>query len=548
MIRASHALFAPSVAWDTPWEKHHTHEIQTFPFAAVENVDLAVAASGLAGVSGHFARRVAFSSGLDVLLRGSAGDRLRASGEQIGSQLRELPRSQWEPVMKAFAEEHGVACDIWMPHGDWATHTISEAPEEVKERLNRDRPPPPPQRPQHYESDRRPPPPDRPGPPGENRPPPRDAFVQRDPMGPDDRSRPPRDFEEQPRANEFQPARPIFFLADKKQDAYWAAVYVPLQARSGPDHVVWLIRSESLSANGLLFDITPWVIGAVSLLFFSILFWVPFALSITRYVAKLKQATDHIADGHFDVNLDTRRSDELGSLGAAISGMAARIDHLLKGQKRFLGDVAHELCSPLARLRTGLGILETRLPETEQSRLAAIEEEATELAELIDEILVFSRATAGMQQVRGKEIVLRDLVEEVRAREASGLAIELEIDPALTVLADAKLLKRAIGNVLRNAVRYAGEQAHIRIQAIAEAGTVRLAIIDDGPGVPESEITHLFEPFYRPDTARTRETGGVGLGLTIVRSCVEACGGKVSARNHPPKGFCVEMTLPATSA
>jgi two-component system sensor histidine kinase CpxA len=489
-----------------------------------------------------------FHSGLDVLLRGSAGDRLRASGEQIGSQLRELPSTEWEPVMKAFAEEHGVACDIWMPHGDWATNTISDVPVEVMERLNRDRPPPPPQRPQHYESDRRPPPPDRPGPPGGNRPPPRDKFVQRDPMGPDDRGRPPRDFEEQPRANEFQPARPIFFLADKKQGAYWAAVHVPLQARSGPDHVVWLIRSESLSANGLLFDITPWVIGAVSLLLFSILFWVPFALSITRYVAKLKQATDHIAGGHFDVNLDTQRSDELGSLGAAISSMAARIDHLLKGQKRFLGDVAHELCSPLARLRTGLGILETRLPETEQSRLSAIEEEATELAELIDEILVFSRATAGMQQVRGKQIVLRDLVEEVSAREAAELAIEQEIDPSLLVLADTKLLKRAIGNVLRNAVRYAGEQAHIRIQAIAEAGTVRLAIIDDGPGVPESEIAHLFEPFYRPDTARTRETGGVGLGLTIVRSCVEACGGKVSARNHPSKGFCVEMTLPAASA
>ncbi len=107
-----------------------------------------------------------FHSGLDVLLRGSAGDRLRASGEQIGSQLRELPRSEWEPVMKTFAQENGVACDIWMPHGDWATHTISEVPSEVLERLNRDRPPPPPQRPQHYESERRPPPPDRAGPPG----------------------------------------------------------------------------------------------------------------------------------------------------------------------------------------------------------------------------------------------------------------------------------------------------------------------------------------------------------------------------------------------
>lgn len=495
-----------------------------------------------------------FHSGLDVLLRGSAGDRLRASGEQIGSQLRELSVSEWEPVMETFAQQHGVTCDIWMPHGDWATHTINEVPPEVANRLKNERAPRPPEDGRRNPPGMRPPP-DRFDPLDGFGPPEGDGPPRRGPNGPErrgmpppERGAPPREPEDQPRVNEFQPARPIFFLVDKKQNAYWAAVHVPLQARSGPDHVVWLIRSDSLSANGLLFDVTPWVIGAVSLLLFSILFWLPFALSITRYVAKLKQATDHIADGHFDVNLDTRRSDELGSLGAAISGMAARLDHLLKGQKRFLGDVAHELCSPLARMRTGLGILETRLPESELARLSAIEEEATELAELIDEILVFSRATAGMQQVRGKEIVLRDLVEEVRAREAPELAIEQEIDPSLMIMGDTKLLKRAIGNVLRNAVRYAGEQAHIRIQAMAEAGTVRLAIIDDGPGVPESEITHLFEPFYRPDTARTRETGGVGLGLTIVKSCVEACGGKVSARNHPPKGFCVEMLLPAASA
>lgn len=501
-----------------------------------------------------------FRSGLDVLLRGPAGDRLRLAGEQVGGQLRQLPVDDWEPVMKSFAQQHGVSCDVWMPHGEWVTHTIGDVPPEVIQRLKNDRAPRPPQEGPRNPPVRRPPPDrfdplDEFGPPDGEGPPEGEGPPRRGPNGPERRGMPPPDRGPSPNnragavpAAEFQPARPIFFMADKNRDAYWAAVHVPLQGWTAPDHVVWIIRSDSLSANGLLFDVTPWVIGGVSLLLFSILFWLPFALSITRYVAKLKQATDQIADGHFEVNLDTRRSDELGSLGAAIRGMAARIDHLLKGQKRFLGDVAHELCSPLARLRTGLGILEARLPETEQSRLAAIEEEATELAELIDEILVFSRATAGMQQVRGRPLVLRDLVDEVRAREAPELAIEQEIDSALVVMGDSKLLKRAVGNVLRNALRYAGEQAHIRIKATAEGDVVRLVIVDDGPGVPEPEIAHLFEPFYRPDTARTRETGGVGLGLTIVKSCIEACGGKVSARNHAPKGFCVEMTLPASPA
>jgi two-component system sensor histidine kinase CpxA len=227
--------------------------------------------------------------------------------------------------------------------------------------------------------------------------------------------------------------------------------------------------------------------------------------------------------------------------------MASRLDHLIKGQKRFLGDVAHELCSPLARLRTGLGILETRLPETEQARLSAIEEEARELAELIEEILAFSRASAGMKQVKGNVLALTDLVEETIAREAAQAHVERVIDPVLLVLADAKLLKRALGNLLRNAIRYAGENATIRIAAIAQGNQVRLSVSDDGPGVPEDEIEHLFEPFYRPDIARTRESGGAGLGLTIVKSCIEACGGSVFARNIQPSGFCVEIMLQTAS-
>jgi two-component system sensor histidine kinase CpxA len=217
---------------------------------------------------------------------------------------------------------------------------------------------------------------------------------------------------------------------------------------------------------------------------------------------------------------------------------------LVKGQKRFLGDVAHELCSPLARLRTGLGILESRLPESELSRLAAIEDEARELGELIDEILAFSRATAGFKHLHSMPIDLRALIDEMIAREASHAHVECAVDGSIRTLADAKLLKRAMGNLLRNAIRYAGEDARIRVSASIKGGQVVVSVSDNGPGVPEAEIVNLFEPFYRPDSARTRENGGTGLGLTIVKSCIEACGGSVCAHNEKPSGFCVEMLLP----
>ena len=489
-------------------------------------------------------------SGLEVLLRGPAGDRLRVSGEQMSGELGQKSKAQWAALMSAFAEKHRVACDVWMPHDEWATHLLPQVPLEVMERIKRERRQGP-----GGQGARIPP---RGGPPGMGGPPrggppefedllDKEEREMRELFGP-----PPRGPRGESRADTsdtvFQPVKLIFFMKEANGGAYWVAMHIPLRGRTAPDHVVWLIRSDSLSGHGLFFDVKPWVIGTLALLVVSFLFWVPFALHITRYIAKLKSATDDIAEGRFEVEIDASRRDELGSLGAAIQSMASRLDHLIKGQKRFLGDVAHELCSPLARLRTRLGILETRLPETEQARLSAIEEEARELAELIEEILAFSRASVGMKQVKGNAIAVTDLVEGTIAREVAQAQVERAIDPAIVVVADAKLLKRAVGNLLRNAIRYAGENACIRIAAIAQGNQVRLSVTDDGPGVPEGEVEHLFEPFYRPDTARTRETGGAGLGLTIVKSCIEACGGTVSARNVKPSGFCVEMVLQSASA
>ncbi|MFM2171892.1 MAG: hypothetical protein RI957_2121, partial [Verrucomicrobiota bacterium] len=316
-------------------------------------------------------------SGLDVLLRGSAGDRLRVAGEQMSSQLRQRPEGEWQELMTAFSQEHGVRCDVWMPHGEWATHTIPNVPADVVDRLKSLR----------RSSDSRPGPrnpmrlgpAERGGPSGRGIPPElNDLMDENDPKalesvspapstdqhrGQGQKSRPAAD------GIGFQPVRPIFFIAEKQGDAYWVAMHVPLMRRMGPEHVIWLIGADSISGNGLFFDVTPWVVGALGLLLFSFLFWAPFALHITRYVVKLKNATDGIAEGRFDVKIDASRRDELGNLGEAIQSMANRLDHLVKGQKRFLGDVAHELCSPLARLRTGLGILESRLPESELSRL-----------------------------------------------------------------------------------------------------------------------------------------------------------------------------------
>jgi two-component system sensor histidine kinase CpxA len=123
--------------------------------------------------------------------------------------------------------------------------------------------------------------------------------------------------------------------------------------------------------------------------------------------------------------------------------------------------------------------------------------------------------------------------------------VRVQIPPGLEVRAEPELLERAVGNLVRNALRYAGGSGPIEITAERTHHEVILRIGDSGPGVPEESLPKLFEPFYRPDASRTRESGGTGLGLAIVKTCIEACGGSVTARLREPTGLEVALRLAA---
>jgi two-component system sensor histidine kinase CpxA len=115
------------------------------------------------------------------------------------------------------------------------------------------------------------------------------------------------------------------------------------------------------------------------------------------------------------------------------------------------------------------------------------------------------------------------------------------------VTADADLLARALSNLLRNAVRYAGKSGPITVTARREQNEVLIAVADSGPGVPANDLPRIFDPFYRADASRDRATGGVGLGLAIVKTCIESCGGAVTCRNREPAGFEVTLRLPSSA-
>jgi two-component system sensor histidine kinase CpxA len=287
-----------------------------------------------------------------------------------------------------------------------------------------------------------------------------------------------------------------------------------------------------------------WVVAILGTLLLSVLLWVPFVRGLTRAISQLTRATDAIAGGDFSVRVDPHRTDEVGRLGHSVNRMAERLDGFVKGQKRFLGDTAHELCSPLARIQVGLGILEQSATDHQKAALDDVREEVEEMSGLINDLLLFSKASLGRNDSPLETVLLAPIVRQAVEREGlAGESVRVAIDESLAAMGRHDLLQRAIANLVRNAKRYAGAAGPIEVSAEAARESVHIAVTDQGDGVADEELQRIFDPFYRTEASRSRDTGGAGLGLAIVKSCVEACGGAVRARNLSPKGFQVEITL-----
>ena len=286
------------------------------------------------------------------------------------------------------------------------------------------------------------------------------------------------------------------------------------------------------------------LVVAAAVLLFSALLWIPLVRHITGPLVRMTRAAEEIAKGNFNVSIHEPRADEIGRLAKTINNMTARLDDFVKGRKRFLGDAAHELGSPVARIQFGLGVLEQRLEGGNQERVRDVMEDVEEMSELIRELLAFSRAEMNSGAVELEEILLLPVVEAAVRREGTpAVRIDVQVDPEMSAVASADLLTRALANLLRNAVKYAGEAGPITVAAQEQDGQAVLTVKDSGPGVAEEHLDRLFDPFFRPEPSRDRDSGGVGLGMAIVKTCVSACKGTVSARNREPEGFAVTIRL-----
>jgi len=170
------------------------------------------------------------------------------------------------------------------------------------------------------------------------------------------------------------------------------------------------------------------------------------------------------------------------------------------------------------------------------------------MSSLVNELLSFSKASLGAATIKLQPVTVREVVDKAVSREnTDGSQIQVQVPEDLCVLAEPELLVRSLSNLLRNAIRYAGQAGPITVSARREEDAVLLTVADCGPGVPEGELAQIFDPFYRLDSSRDASTGGVGLGLAIVKTCVESCRGTVTCRDRQPSGLEVDLRLQSAS-
>jgi len=276
---------------------------------------------------------------------------------------------------------------------------------------------------------------------------------------------------------------------------------------------------------------------------------------LTAPVRSLRNATAALASGDLDVRVGPslgRRRDEIADLARDFDRMAGRLQEMIESRERLLRDVSHELRSPLTRLSVALELARKgEGPEVEES-LDRIQREADRLNELIGRLLTLTRLENAAVQA-GREVDLTGLLREVAADagfEGAGrdVRVELHCEGNAVVRGEPGLLRSALENVVRNAVRFTSPGSAVELGVGPAEGRVLVRVRDHGPGVPEDLLPRLFEPFYRVESARERGAGGSGLGLAIARRAVESHGGRISARNHPDGGLEVLMELPAAAA
>ncbi|MGB9602488.1 MAG: sensor histidine kinase [Limisphaerales bacterium] len=450
-----------------------------------------------------------YQTEIESFLGGKSSARLREIAQVVSRELNSQPNSEWNAILKNFSQIYNLKLYLFRCNGTQIAGEKQDLPQDVLSKLASLRGAGGAMR-------------------GRGGPPPGRGYFRM-------------------LQTELDEPR-YFFIHSSYDSTYWAGIRLNLEQDSMIGGGIALVARIDSLFNNTLFDFNLIFFAAGAAILFSIIFWLPFVGNITKSLKEITRATEKIANGNFDNRVKENRNDELGVLAKSINKLAEQLQKYINGQKRFLGDTAHELNSPLARIEIALGIIEQRADPALKDNIQDIREETNLMSALIKELLFFSKVGLQETKIELRKLKLKPIVLNVISREANqNVEINLNIPDELIIIANEEFIERAMANLIRNSIRYAAQAGAIEINATELNSEIVITVADQGPGVPEEELDKIFKPFYRIEQSRSRDYGGAGLGLAITKACIEACRGSIRAMNRKPRGLIVEIKLPRTT-
>ncbi|MCL6547440.1 MAG: cell wall metabolism sensor histidine kinase WalK [Alicyclobacillus sp.] len=280
--------------------------------------------------------------------------------------------------------------------------------------------------------------------------------------------------------------------------------------------------------------------------------------TITRPILDVIRQARTMAAGDYTRRVEVLGQDEFGVLAQAVNDLTERLqraeaeqDRLDRARREFVANVSHELRTPLTSIKSYVEALQDAAPdeETQQRFLSVIAREADRMTRLARDLLLLSGLDEGRDPGRDADIDvgtwLREAVERMALpARGAGLELELNVEGSAVVRGNRDMLDRVMDNLMANAIAYTAPGGHVRVRATAGGGQVTIQVADTGIGIPEADLPHVFERFYRVDKGRSRRRGGSGLGLALAKEITELHGGRIAIESRLNQGTTVTVVLP----
>lgn len=339
-------------------------------------------------------------------------------------------------------------------------------------------------------------------------------------------------------------------------------VAIPLSDELGGEYIIWVLDNTA-NARELSGNLMNIIFAAIGIgLVISIMLSMLLAKALVTPIQNLTVAADRVAGGDFDSKLENTAKDEIGTLTRTFNNMADQLENTLDNLKKseamrreFVADVSHELRTPITSIRSYAETLSenaSQMPaETEQEFLQVIVTESDRMTKIVQDLLTLSRFDAGSFTLKMEEFSFEKSVRDVynamlleSEHRRQSFKVEFKNDPGV-IYGDKVRVEQVLMNLISNAIKYTPDGGRIHISAGRIENTVWATVRDNGVGIPQKDIGHVFDRFYRVDKARSRESGGTGLGLSIAREIVARHDGELTIESKFGKGTSITMTLPA---